>query len=144
MIAGFISLKCSKWSWNHRAALQMKGDTKANENASGLTILPWSHRSGPGTGVYCGVWSAVCFHPPSHSRWPTGPDAYSSAGRCNWGREGEHTRAEMRWSYVTPSHTKKKKKEGGGEEKIDYSTESPLKLCKRGLWTSCRCTCDNV
>lgn len=26
------------------------------------------------------------------------------------GGEGENTRAEMRWSYVTPSHTKKKKK----------------------------------
>lgn len=49
------------------------------------------------------------------------------------GGEGENTRAEMRWSYVTPSHTKKKKKGGEGEEKIDYSTESPLKLCKRGL-----------
>lgn len=76
----------------YRAEVQMKTSNKnaiymcAKQNASRLTILPWSHLWGPGRGVYCGEWSGVCFHQLSRSQWPTGPAVCSSVGRCNWGK----------------------------------------------------------
>ena len=50
-----------------------------------LTILPAVHPAMPGTGICSAEWSAGSGRPPSRSRWPTGPAAYSSTGThsCN-------------------------------------------------------------
>lgn len=83
MVVGIHFIKVQQIMIKSQSVAPDERRYNANQNASGLTILPWNHQWGPETEVYCAEWSGECFHLPSHNRWPTGPDVYSSAGRCN-------------------------------------------------------------